>query len=208
MRKSAPNLQPFFTDLPQRMAEAHLVIARSGAGTVAELMAIGRPAILVPLPACAGRQPDAQCGNPLESRCGLVRAASAMLSPDALAADARQDFRRSRSIWPSARPRAHALATPDAAGKLADMVDELARSSARRGRMMARKRTAVTTRVPLDIGAIHFIGIGGIGMSGIAEIMHNLGYKVQGSRRGRERQCQTPARHGHHHRMSATTPKI
>ncbi|MBV8977584.1 MAG: UDP-N-acetylmuramate--L-alanine ligase, partial [Alphaproteobacteria bacterium] len=39
----------------------------------------------------------------------------------------------------------------------------------------------VHTRVPLDIGAIHFIGIGGIGMSGIAEIMHNLGYKVQGS---------------------------
>ena len=36
-------------------------------------------------------------------------------------------------------------------------------------------------RVPLDIGAIHFIGIGGIGMSGIAEIMHNLGYKVRGS---------------------------
>ncbi|MGH6991465.1 MAG: UDP-N-acetylmuramate--L-alanine ligase, partial [Stellaceae bacterium] len=35
--------------------------------------------------------------------------------------------------------------------------------------------------MPLDIGAIHFIGIGGIGMSGIAEIMHNLGYKVQGS---------------------------
>ena len=41
--------------------------------------------------------------------------------------------------------------------------------------------TPVTTRVPLDIGAIHFIGIGGIGMSGIAEIMHNLGYPVQGS---------------------------
>ena len=34
----------------------------------------------------------------------------------------------------------------------------------------------VHTRVPLDIGAIHFIGIGGIGMSCIAEIMHNLGY--------------------------------
>jgi UDP-N-acetylmuramate--alanine ligase len=39
----------------------------------------------------------------------------------------------------------------------------------------------VQTRVPLSIGAIHFIGIGGIGMSGIAEIMHNLGYQVQGS---------------------------
>lgn len=34
---------------------------------------------------------------------------------------------------------------------------------------------------PLDIGLIHFTGIGGIGMSGIAEILHNLGYKVQGS---------------------------
>ena len=37
------------------------------------------------------------------------------------------------------------------------------------------------TRVPFDIGTIHFIGIGGIGMSGIAEIMHNLGYRVRGS---------------------------
>lgn len=35
--------------------------------------------------------------------------------------------------------------------------------------------------IPLDIGIIHFVGIGGIGMSGIAEILHNLGYKVQGS---------------------------
>src|ERR1700749_2649068 len=39
----------------------------------------------------------------------------------------------------------------------------------------------VRPRVPLNVGTIHFIGIGGIGMSGIAEIMHNLGYKVQGS---------------------------
>jgi UDP-N-acetylmuramate--alanine ligase len=35
--------------------------------------------------------------------------------------------------------------------------------------------------VPTDIGTVHFVGIGGIGMSGIAEVMHNLGYKVQGS---------------------------
>jgi UDP-N-acetylmuramate--alanine ligase len=35
--------------------------------------------------------------------------------------------------------------------------------------------------VPTDIGTIHFVGIGGIGMSGIAEVMHNLGYSVQGS---------------------------
>ncbi|MDH3596015.1 MAG: UDP-N-acetylmuramate--L-alanine ligase [Rhodospirillales bacterium] len=35
--------------------------------------------------------------------------------------------------------------------------------------------------LPLDLGTIHFVGIGGIGMSGIAEILHNLGYHVQGS---------------------------
>ena len=36
-------------------------------------------------------------------------------------------------------------------------------------------------RMPLDVGVLHFIGIGGIGMSGIAEVLHNLGYQVQGS---------------------------
>jgi UDP-N-acetylmuramate--alanine ligase len=35
--------------------------------------------------------------------------------------------------------------------------------------------------LPLSLGTIHFVGIGGIGMSGIAEILHNLGYSVQGS---------------------------
>ncbi|HAN90200.1 MAG TPA: UDP-N-acetylmuramate--L-alanine ligase, partial [Erythrobacter sp.] len=35
--------------------------------------------------------------------------------------------------------------------------------------------------VPTDIGTVHFVGIGGIGMSGIAEVMNNLGYTVQGS---------------------------
>ena len=41
---------PFFTDLPARIAAAHLIVSRSGASTVAELAAIGRPSILVPLP--------------------------------------------------------------------------------------------------------------------------------------------------------------
>ncbi|MGV2980038.1 UDP-N-acetylmuramate--L-alanine ligase [Camelimonas sp. ID_303_24] len=36
-------------------------------------------------------------------------------------------------------------------------------------------------KLPREIGPIHFIGIGGIGMSGIAEVLHNLGYRVQGS---------------------------
>ena len=42
--------QPFFKDLPQRTADSHLIVSRSGASTVAELAVIGRPSILVPLP--------------------------------------------------------------------------------------------------------------------------------------------------------------
>mgnify|MGYP001799398815 CR=1 FL=1 len=42
-------LQPFFSDMPDRLAAAHLVIARSGAGTVSEIAAVGRPSILIPL---------------------------------------------------------------------------------------------------------------------------------------------------------------
>ena len=41
---------PFFADLPARIAASHLIVSRSGASTVAELAAIGRPSILVPLP--------------------------------------------------------------------------------------------------------------------------------------------------------------
>jgi UDP-N-acetylmuramate--alanine ligase len=47
--------------------------------------------------------------------------------------------------------------------------------------MSAMMSIAGQMRVPLSIGAIHFIGIGGIGMSGIAEVMRTLGYQVQGS---------------------------
>ena len=42
--------------------------------------------------------------------------------------------------------------------------------------MIARLRP-----VPFDLGPVHFVGIGGIGMSGIAEIMLKIGYSVQGS---------------------------
>jgi UDP-N-acetylglucosamine--N-acetylmuramyl-(pentapeptide) pyrophosphoryl-undecaprenol N-acetylglucosamine transferase len=46
----AAEVAPFFKDLPERMAAAHLVIGRAGASTVAELTVIGRPGLLVPLP--------------------------------------------------------------------------------------------------------------------------------------------------------------
>lgn len=45
----ACELAPFFSDMPQKLAAAHIVIARSGAGTVSELAVVGRPSILIPL---------------------------------------------------------------------------------------------------------------------------------------------------------------
>jgi UDP-N-acetylmuramate--alanine ligase len=46
---------------------------------------------------------------------------------------------------------------------------------------LSLKALPVSHRLELNVGIIHFIGIGGIGMSGIAEVLHNQGYKVQGS---------------------------
>jgi len=117
-------LQSFFTDLPQRMAESHLVIARSGAGTVAELMAIGRPAILVPLP---GALDDNQTPNAeILSRADAgwtVRQAD--LTPDVLAHMLMEIFADPMGLARRAA-NAHALATPHAASRLADMVEAIA----------------------------------------------------------------------------------
>jgi UDP-N-acetylglucosamine--N-acetylmuramyl-(pentapeptide) pyrophosphoryl-undecaprenol N-acetylglucosamine transferase len=118
-------LQTFFSDLPRRMAEAHLVIARSGAGTVAELMAIGRPAILVPLP---GALDDNQTPNAdiLARADAGWRVAQADLAPDSLAQMLIRIFADPDSLARRAAA-AHALAMPHAAEKLADVVEELAR---------------------------------------------------------------------------------
>lgn len=123
-------LESFFKDLPQRMAEAHLVVARSGAGTIAELMAIGRPAILVPLP---GALDDNQTPNAEI----LARADAGWcvpqrtLSPDSLAQMLNRIFADPLALAQRAA-RAHALATPNAACKLADVVEELAHCSDQR----------------------------------------------------------------------------
>ena len=62
--------------------------------------------------------------------------------------------------------------------------------------------------LPLTIGTIHFVGIGGIGMSGIAEVLHNLGYSVQGSDIADSRQCAAGCARPASRSRSATTPPI
>jgi UDP-N-acetylglucosamine--N-acetylmuramyl-(pentapeptide) pyrophosphoryl-undecaprenol N-acetylglucosamine transferase len=120
-------LQPFFADLPRRMAEAHLVIGRAGAGTVAELMAIGRPAILVPLPHALddNQTPNAE----ILSRAGAGwTVAQSELSPDSLARMLTSIFSSPQDLAGRA-VAAHALAVPDATQKLADMVENLTRAT-------------------------------------------------------------------------------
>jgi UDP-N-acetylglucosamine--N-acetylmuramyl-(pentapeptide) pyrophosphoryl-undecaprenol N-acetylglucosamine transferase len=70
-------IAPFFQNLPERMAQAHLVIGRSGASTVAELGVIGRPSILVPLPGALD-QDQAANARTLEK----IGAATVMPQPD------------------------------------------------------------------------------------------------------------------------------
>jgi UDP-N-acetylglucosamine--N-acetylmuramyl-(pentapeptide) pyrophosphoryl-undecaprenol N-acetylglucosamine transferase len=121
-------LQTFFSDLPRRMAESHLVIARSGAGTVAELMAIGRPAILVPLP---GALDDNQTPNAdiLAKAEAAWRVAQSSLTSDYLAQMLVKIFADPLGLARMAA-KAHGLATPHAAQKLADAVDRIAGKAA------------------------------------------------------------------------------
>ncbi|HET7849053.1 MAG TPA: undecaprenyldiphospho-muramoylpentapeptide beta-N-acetylglucosaminyltransferase [Pseudolabrys sp.] len=76
----------FFADLPARIAASHLVIARSGASTVAELSAIGRPAILVPLPHALDQDQLANAGM-LAKAGGAICIEQANFTPERLAAE-------------------------------------------------------------------------------------------------------------------------
>src|SRR6478752_4188045 len=82
--KIQAELAPFFTDLPARLAQNHLVISRSGAGTVAELGAIGRPSILVPLPGAIDQDQFANAGV-LAQASGALRIPQTEFTPDRLA---------------------------------------------------------------------------------------------------------------------------
>jgi UDP-N-acetylglucosamine--N-acetylmuramyl-(pentapeptide) pyrophosphoryl-undecaprenol N-acetylglucosamine transferase len=80
----AAELQSFFTDVPERLARAHLAICRAGASTVAELAAIGRPALLIPYPYATDDHQTANARAFAESGGGWV-ILQPELRPDTLA---------------------------------------------------------------------------------------------------------------------------
>ncbi|PTV97485.1 UDP-N-acetylglucosamine-N-acetylmuramylpentapeptide N-acetylglucosamine transferase [Rhodobacter aestuarii] len=71
-------VEPFFSDVPRRLAECQLVISRAGASSVADISVIGRPAILIPYAVAAG---DHQTANAR----GLVEAGGAIRMPESAA---------------------------------------------------------------------------------------------------------------------------
>lgn len=117
-------VRPFFDDIPRRMSEAQLVIARAGASSLADISVIGRPAILVPL---ASAIRDEQTANAR----GLVDAGAALLVPEAELSSERlsQEVAAILSDPDRALQMAQAalkLSRPDAAERLADLAQELA----------------------------------------------------------------------------------
>jgi UDP-N-acetylglucosamine--N-acetylmuramyl-(pentapeptide) pyrophosphoryl-undecaprenol N-acetylglucosamine transferase len=120
-------LAPFFTDLPRRMAWAHLVIARSGAGTVSELAVIGRPAILVPLPHALddNQTPNADA---LADAGGGWRVRQSELTPQKLADMLAAAFSAPADLARRAAA-ARSIAKADGTERFADAVEQIARAA-------------------------------------------------------------------------------
>lgn len=113
-------VESFFADLPARMAAAHLVVARAGASTVAELAVIGRPAILVPFPHALDQD---QAANAAElEKSGAVKV---IRQPDFTAPWVAQALEQALDNPASLTQRASAAKAQgraDAASRLADLV--------------------------------------------------------------------------------------
>jgi UDP-N-acetylglucosamine--N-acetylmuramyl-(pentapeptide) pyrophosphoryl-undecaprenol N-acetylglucosamine transferase len=121
----AADVAPFFADLPARMAASHLIISRSGASTVAELAAIGRPAILVPLPHALDQDQLANA-NALERAGGAIRLHQSEFTPERLAAEITA-LGGSPARLVTMAQAAKSMGAIDAADRLADLVLRLAK---------------------------------------------------------------------------------
>jgi UDP-N-acetylglucosamine--N-acetylmuramyl-(pentapeptide) pyrophosphoryl-undecaprenol N-acetylglucosamine transferase len=117
-------LAPFFTDLPARLASSHLVISRSGAGTVAELAAIGRPSVLVPLPGAIDQDQFANAGV-LADAGGAIRIAQTEFTPERLASEISTLAAEPARLTMMAA-EARSAGRLDAAERLADLVAKVA----------------------------------------------------------------------------------
>lgn len=118
------DVSPFFTDMADRLAKAHLVICRSGASTVSEISVIGRPAVLVPYPYALDHDQAANAAA-LAANGGAKVIAQSELSPEKLSTiivEAMKNPDRMAEMAANARK----TGKPDAARLLAEMVEAIA----------------------------------------------------------------------------------
>ena len=118
-------LATYITDMPDKLAWSHLVIARAGASTIAELTAAGRPAILIPLP---GATDDHQTANARE----MVKAGGARSIPQGSftpieLAKQMQKLGLDPDALANAAARARSVGRPEAGRHLADLVERTGR---------------------------------------------------------------------------------
>jgi UDP-N-acetylglucosamine--N-acetylmuramyl-(pentapeptide) pyrophosphoryl-undecaprenol N-acetylglucosamine transferase len=119
---------PFLEDVAAEMGRAHLVVARAGAMTLAELQAAGRPSLLLPLAIAAGHQVDNARAQERAGAAAVLLATEA--TPERLAtalADLLGDIQRLQTMARSA----HALARAGAAAAIADRIEQVAAGEAR-----------------------------------------------------------------------------
>jgi UDP-N-acetylglucosamine--N-acetylmuramyl-(pentapeptide) pyrophosphoryl-undecaprenol N-acetylglucosamine transferase len=124
----AAELAAFFPDVADKLAAAHLVIARAGASSVAELAVAGRPAILVPLPSAIDDHQSANARALVAAR-GASAIAQRDFSPALLAEQLSLLLDQPDMLAHAARA-ARGVARADATSRLADLVESLVRQEA------------------------------------------------------------------------------
>ncbi len=126
------DIQPFFDDLARRMSEAQLVISRAGASSLADISAIGRPAILIPLASAIRDEQSANARGPVAAGAAVMLAETGLV-PERLSREIAAILDDPERALQMARA-ALETSRPDAALRLADLVCELAGGQPDRGR--------------------------------------------------------------------------
>ncbi|HEX5181687.1 MAG TPA: undecaprenyldiphospho-muramoylpentapeptide beta-N-acetylglucosaminyltransferase [Allosphingosinicella sp.] len=139
------DLATYVADMPDKLAWAHLVVARAGASTIAELTAAGRPAVLIPLPSATD---DHQTANAREmARAGGARMiAQSAFTPIELAKQM-QKLGLDPKALANAAARALAVGRPNAAGDLADLLERTGRDP---GDEAVPAEEVILTPIPAD----------------------------------------------------------
>lgn len=120
----AADVEPFFADVPDRLAECQLVITRSGASTVADVSVVGRPAIFVPLAAAIRDEQTANAKALVEAGAAIMMS-EPHFTPDALAAEVAAILNApERALQMSLA--AVTCSIPDATQRLVSLVETLA----------------------------------------------------------------------------------